>query len=175
RRRRPALPQAAWRRRAGPRRCGHPRWRPRRAPRGPGARGKPASRCRSTCAGPPHGPERASRQAGKTRPGSSSKLRSIMPPPSTHGTAPHGFGEAPEYNRRFFPRLRMTSSWMLVAGLLFATMGVFVKIGAAQFGAAELAFYRSLVTFLMIAGVVVIRRQTVRTPHFGMHLMRAVV
>ena len=69
----------------------------------------------------------------------------------------------------------MTSSWMLVAGLLFATMGVFVKIGAAQFGAAELAFYRSLVTFLMILGVVVVRKQTVRTPHFGMHLMRAVV
>ena len=64
---------------------------------------------------------------------------------------------------------------MLVAGLLFATMGVFVKIGAAQFGAAELAFYRSLVTFLMILGVVVVRKQTVRTPHFGMHLMRAVV
>ena len=40
----------------------------------------------------------------------------------------------------------MTSSWMLVAGFMFATMGVFVKMGAEYFGAAELAFYRSLVT-----------------------------
>ena len=69
----------------------------------------------------------------------------------------------------------MTSSWMLVAGLLFATMGVLVKIGSEQFGSAELAFYRSLVTFLVILGVVGVKRETVRTPHFGMHLMRAVV
>jgi len=64
---------------------------------------------------------------------------------------------------------------MLVAGLLFATMGVLVKIGSEEFGSAELAFYRSFVTLLVILGVVGARRETVRTPHFGMHLMRAVV
>ena len=38
---------------------------------------------------------------------------------------------------------------MIVAGFLFATMAVFVKLGAAHFDAAELAFYRSIVTLLM--------------------------
>ena len=71
----------------------------------------------------------------------------------------------------------MTSSWMLVAGFLFATMGVFVKLGSAHFGAAELAFYRSLVTFLAMLGLLVARRGrgTLATRYFGMHLLRAVV
>jgi drug/metabolite transporter (DMT)-like permease len=66
---------------------------------------------------------------------------------------------------------------MLVAGLLFATMGVFVKLGSAQFGAAELAFYRSLVTFVAMLGLLAARRGrgTLRTRYFGMHLLRAVV
>jgi len=71
----------------------------------------------------------------------------------------------------------MTSSWMLVAGFLFATMGVFVKLGSAHFGAAELAFYRSLVTFLAMLGLLAVRRGrgTLATRYFGMHLLRAVV
>ena len=39
----------------------------------------------------------------------------------------------------------MTSSWMLVAGALFATMGVFAKLLAGQFTGAELSLYRSLI------------------------------
>jgi drug/metabolite transporter (DMT)-like permease len=71
----------------------------------------------------------------------------------------------------------MTSSWMLVAGFLFATMGVFVKLGSAHFGAAELAFYRSLVTFVAMLGLLAARRGrgTLRTRYFGMHLLRAIV
>jgi drug/metabolite transporter (DMT)-like permease len=71
----------------------------------------------------------------------------------------------------------MTSSWMLVAGFLFATMGVFVKLGSAHFGAAELAFYRSLVTFVAMLGLLGARRGrgTLATRYFGMHLLRAVV
>jgi len=69
----------------------------------------------------------------------------------------------------------MTSSWMLVAGFLFAAMGVFVKLGSTQFGAAELAFYRSVVTFVSVLAVVRYNRGTVRTPFFGMHLVRSIV
>ena len=69
----------------------------------------------------------------------------------------------------------MTSSWMLVAGFLFATMGVFVKLGSAQFGSAELAFYRSVVTFVTMLGVVRVRGGSLRTPHFGMHVVRSAV
>ena len=69
----------------------------------------------------------------------------------------------------------MTSSWMLVAGFMFATMGVFVKMGAEYFGAAELAFYRSLMT--LIAAFVALRivGGTIRSQYTGMHLIRGIV
>jgi drug/metabolite transporter (DMT)-like permease len=69
----------------------------------------------------------------------------------------------------------MTSSWMLVAGFLFATMGVFVKLGSAQFGSAELAFYRSVITFVSMLGVVRVRGGSLRTRHLRMHVVRSIV
>lgn len=51
---------------------------------------------------------------------------------------------------------------MLVAGLLFAIMSVFVKFAAGQFSSAELVFYRSL--FGLVAIYWVIRR---RHPHLA--------
>jgi drug/metabolite transporter (DMT)-like permease len=48
----------------------------------------------------------------------------------------------------------MVSLWMLVAGFMFACMGVLVKLAAAFFSNTELVFYRSLVgvvaTFLVM-------------------------
>lgn len=69
----------------------------------------------------------------------------------------------------------MTSSWMLVAGFLFATMGVFVKLGSTQFGSAELAFYRSVITFVSMLGVVRVRGGSLRTRHLRMHVVRSIV
>ena len=66
----------------------------------------------------------------------------------------------------------MTSSWMIVAGLLFAGMGVFVKLGAAWFSAAELAFYRSSVSLLIIGAMVLVRGYTLRTPLWRTHVLR---
>lgn len=66
----------------------------------------------------------------------------------------------------------MTNSWMIVAGALFACMGVFVKLGAAFFSAAELAMYRSAVGLLLIGGMVLVRRQTVATVHWRTHFLR---
>ena len=68
----------------------------------------------------------------------------------------------------------MTSSWMIVAGFLFATMAVFVKIGSAQFDATELAFYRSLFTFVFVIGMVMINKGTVRSQYMGTHVIRAI-
>ncbi len=64
---------------------------------------------------------------------------------------------------------------MLVAGFFFAAMGVFVKFGAEQFDAAEMAFYRSFVGLFFITGLVVVRRGSVRTAHMGGHAIRSVV
>ena len=66
----------------------------------------------------------------------------------------------------------MTSSWMLIAGALFATMGVFAKLLAGQFSGAELAMYRSAFGLLAIGGFVVWRRQTLKTRFAAGHLWR---
>jgi drug/metabolite transporter (DMT)-like permease len=64
---------------------------------------------------------------------------------------------------------------MLVAGFFFATMGVFVKYGAGQFDAAEMAFYRSFVGLIFISAIVVARRGSIRTKYLGGHAIRSVV
>jgi drug/metabolite transporter (DMT)-like permease len=69
----------------------------------------------------------------------------------------------------------MTSSWMVVAGFMFAAMGVFVKLGAEHFDAAELAFYRNFVGFAFIAGMVMINRGSLKTRHAGTHFIRGLI
>jgi drug/metabolite transporter (DMT)-like permease len=69
----------------------------------------------------------------------------------------------------------MTSSWMLVAGFFFAAMGVFVKFGANQFDAAEMAFYRSFVGLFFITVLVVVHRGSVKTRYMSGHVIRSVV
>jgi drug/metabolite transporter (DMT)-like permease len=66
---------------------------------------------------------------------------------------------------------------MLVAGLLFAIMGGFVKLGASQFSSAELVFYRSLFGLLTIYWVIRTRNRTPHpfaTVHWRAHLTRSV-
>lgn len=68
----------------------------------------------------------------------------------------------------------MQSLWMLVAGLSFAAMGVFVKLGSAQFATAELVFYRSLLQMAVAWAVLAHGGLSVRTTRFGMHAHRGV-
>src|SRR3954462_13057534 len=65
---------------------------------------------------------------------------------------------------------------MLVAGFLFATMGVFVKLGSEQFGAAEMALYRSVFSFLLVLGIVAAKPgRSLRTEHAPAHIIRGIV
>ncbi|HEU0188053.1 MAG TPA: DMT family transporter [Gallionellaceae bacterium] len=66
----------------------------------------------------------------------------------------------------------MGALWMLVAGLLFACMGVFVKLGAHDFSNVELVFYRSLIGFLLIFVIARQRGGSLATPHWKGHLWR---
>ncbi|MDO8991095.1 MAG: DMT family transporter [Sideroxyarcus sp.] len=61
---------------------------------------------------------------------------------------------------------------MLVAGLLFACMGVLVKYGAPHFSIGELVFYRSLFGLFIVYAM--LRRAGVRLPtrHWRNHLWR---
>ncbi|HEY6093884.1 MAG TPA: DMT family transporter [Gallionellaceae bacterium] len=66
----------------------------------------------------------------------------------------------------------MGALWMLVAGLLFACMGVFVKLGAHDFSNVELVFYRSFIGFVFIFLIVRHRGGSLATPHWRGHLWR---
>ena len=61
---------------------------------------------------------------------------------------------------------------MLVAGLLFACMGVFVKLGGAHFSSSELVFYRSFFGLIFITAVLLHKRTTLATTHCNGHLWR---
>ncbi len=63
---------------------------------------------------------------------------------------------------------------MLVAGLLFSAMGVLVKLGAREFSAAELVFYRSLFGFAMILPAV-LKQRGFLTPWWRWHLSRSLL
>jgi drug/metabolite transporter (DMT)-like permease len=66
----------------------------------------------------------------------------------------------------------MTSSWMLVAGALFALMGTFAKLLSAEFTGAELSFYRSVIALVFIGAFVAAKKYSLRTPFWRGHFWR---
>ena len=70
------------------------------------------------------------------------------------------------------PWASMQSLWLIAASLLFACMGVCVKLGAAQFAAAELVFWRGFIATLLIGSYVLARRLPLATPHARTHVVR---
>lgn len=69
----------------------------------------------------------------------------------------------------------MQSLWMLVAGLLFALMGVCVKFAARDYGVMELVFYRGLIGCIGIALFARARSVSLATPIPWLHLRRGAV
>ncbi|TAJ81195.1 MAG: DMT family transporter [Gallionellaceae bacterium] len=61
---------------------------------------------------------------------------------------------------------------MLLAGLLFACMGVLVKLGSAHFSSSELVFYRSFFGLLVVAAMLRRNATSLATPHWRSHLWR---
>ncbi|MBT0959694.1 DMT family transporter [Denitromonas iodatirespirans] len=68
----------------------------------------------------------------------------------------------------------MPALWMILASLLFACMGVCVKLGADRFSVAELTFYRGLAGLLFMAVFMRHRGTTFRTRHWRLQVSRAV-
>ncbi|HWP17945.1 MAG TPA: DMT family transporter [Burkholderiaceae bacterium] len=66
------------------------------------------------------------------------------------------------------------SLMMVLASLLFATMGVCVKYASAHYSAAEIVFYRGLVGAAVIGWMVMRRGGTLRTAVPGMHFWRSI-
>ncbi len=68
----------------------------------------------------------------------------------------------------------MTAPWLVViASLLFAVMGVCVKLASAQYGAGEIVLYRSLVGLVVMAAVMRWRGIGWRTRVPAMHFWRS--
>ena len=63
---------------------------------------------------------------------------------------------------------------MLVAGLLFGCMGVFVKLGAAHFSYGELVFYRSFIGLLIVYLIMRSQRVGIATQYWRNHLWRGI-
>ncbi len=62
---------------------------------------------------------------------------------------------------------------MILASLLFATMGVCVKLASAYYPAGEIVFYRGLVGAVLLFGITRFQNGTLRTPVPAMHFWRS--
>jgi drug/metabolite transporter (DMT)-like permease len=62
---------------------------------------------------------------------------------------------------------------MVLASLLFALMGVCVKLASVRYAAGEIVLYRGAFGALLIAGVARARGQSLRTPIPAMHFWRS--
>lgn len=68
----------------------------------------------------------------------------------------------------------MSAAWMIVlASLLFAMMGVCVKLASGHYGAGEIVFYRGLTGTLMMALLTRWQRGSLRTRLPAMHFWRS--
>jgi len=68
----------------------------------------------------------------------------------------------------------MSASWLIVvASLLFATMGVCVKLASAHYGSGEIVMYRGLVGALMIFALSRWRGEALRTRLPAQHFVRS--
>jgi drug/metabolite transporter (DMT)-like permease len=66
----------------------------------------------------------------------------------------------------------MGALWMLVAGLLFACMGVLVKYGSPHFSTSELVFYRSFFGLLVVYAMLVQAKVAAPSRYWRNHLWR---
>lgn len=70
---------------------------------------------------------------------------------------------------------RLGAWWMVLAGALFAGMGVFVKLGTRHFSGAEMVFYRSVFGALAVFALVRARGLPAYSPHWRVHVGRSLV
>lgn len=67
------------------------------------------------------------------------------------------------------------SGWMVIASLMFAVMGVCVKVGAQHYSAVELVFWRTVFGVVTVGVAARLRREIFVTPWMRYHLQRGVI
>ncbi len=71
--------------------------------------------------------------------------------------------------------IRVQALWMLLASLLFATMGVCIKFASVHFNSFEIVCYRGMVGVVFLIGLTRLRGVSLRTQVPMMHVWRSVV
>ncbi|MEO8409469.1 MAG: DMT family transporter [Propionivibrio sp.] len=66
----------------------------------------------------------------------------------------------------------MQSLWMIAASFFFACMGVCVKLAGDDFSVAEIVFYRSAISLVLMFVVVCVRRVPIATRHWRFQFWR---
>lgn len=69
----------------------------------------------------------------------------------------------------------MQSLWMLLSALLFASMGVCVKLASTWFTSAEVVFWRGVIGMVVLAALARRQRVTLKTQYPGMHAWRSII
>ena len=69
----------------------------------------------------------------------------------------------------------MPALWMLLASLLFATMGVCIKMASTHFNPAELILWRGIIGLLLMGWVARLRGVSLKTSIPGMHVWRSTI
>ncbi|MCB6182139.1 DMT family transporter [Leeia sp. TBRC 13508] len=64
--------------------------------------------------------------------------------------------------------------WMLIAGFCFACMGALVKLGSEHFSTAELVFYRSFISLVIITVTMRLNGHSFKTHYLKNHLTRSI-
>lgn len=67
----------------------------------------------------------------------------------------------------------MNAIWMILSGLAFAGMSVFVKLGADQFTSMELLFYRCAIGLALLLVIMKFRGQRFQPTRLGRHFVRS--
>lgn len=69
----------------------------------------------------------------------------------------------------------MQALWMLLATTFFAFMGVGIKAASPYYSAAELVFYRGVISALLLFALARYQGVTLKTRHPGMHAWRSLI
>ncbi|UOO91236.1 DMT family transporter [Vitreoscilla massiliensis] len=63
---------------------------------------------------------------------------------------------------------------MIIAAVFFAIMGALVKLGADHYSSEEMVFYRTIFSVVVLAGLALMRGETLKSPHLKQHISRGI-
>ncbi len=63
---------------------------------------------------------------------------------------------------------------MILASVLFAFMGVFVKLGGNHYSFVELVFWRGVFGIVIMSGMALIKKESLKTTRLRQHLLRSI-